>query len=80
MMVPDRFYEKFDGVDPEMRHRDPENGRRDDDAGRAGNGRKHRLECRPHTADAGRAGAATMTPSWSTFPTTVPIRIAGTAA
>lgn len=24
MMVPDRFYEKFDGKDPEMRHRDPE--------------------------------------------------------
>jgi arylsulfatase A-like enzyme len=24
MMVPDRFYEKFDGVDPNMRHRDPE--------------------------------------------------------
>lgn len=24
MMVPDRFYEKFDGVDPSMRHRDPE--------------------------------------------------------
>lgn len=23
MMVPDRFYEKFDGVDPKMRHRDP---------------------------------------------------------
>jgi arylsulfatase A-like enzyme len=24
MMVPDRFYEKFDGFDPPMRHRDPE--------------------------------------------------------
>lgn len=24
MMVPDRFYAKFDGRDPEMRHRDPE--------------------------------------------------------
>lgn len=24
MMVPDSFYEKFDGVDPELRHRDPE--------------------------------------------------------
>ncbi len=52
MMVPDAYYQKFAGVDPQMRHRDPRARRHHDDTSCVGDGREHRLERRPLAPDA----------------------------